>query len=393
MNIALLATGGGIDFGSIFTDLAIILIVAKIAAELFERIRVPAVLGEIFAGIVIGPSMLGLIDPSDAMRILAEVGVIILLAEVGLEMDITELRKVGRASMLVAIIGVVVPMSSGVLAGTVLGESFNASLFLGAALAATSVGITARVFADLRALSSTEARIVLGAAITDDVLGLIILTVVTRIVQQGSVDFAGVASTIGIAVGFIAVAGAVGILVIPRLFAFIGERAVSPATIGVLAAGLTFGFSAAASGAQLAPIIGAFIAGTALSRTPQHDQISRDFKSLGAIFIPILFLQIGIDTDVTKFFSQHVLFIAAILSVIAVIGKMVAAIGARGTNADKLLIGIGMVPRGEVGLIFASIGVAIGVFDDELYAVVLLVVLLTTVITPPLLRWRIRHSE
>jgi Kef-type K+ transport system membrane component KefB len=324
---------------------------------------------------------------------LAEVGLIILLAGVGLEMDLTELRKVGRASMLVAIIGVVVPMSSGVLAGTVLGESFNASLFLGAALAATSVGITARVFADLRALSSTEARIVLGAAITDDVLGLIILTVVTRIVQQGSVDLADVASTIGIAVGFIAITGAVGIFVIPRLFAFIGERAVSPATIGVLAASLTFGFSAAASGAQLAPIIGAFIAGTALSRTPQHDQISRDFKSLGAIFIPILFLQIGIDTDVTKFFSQHVLFIAAILSVIAVIGKMVAAIGARSANADKLLIGIGMVPRGEVGLIFASIGVAIGVFDDELYAVVLLVVLLTTVITPPLLRWRIRHSQ
>ena len=134
MNTALLAAGGAIDYGSIFTDLAIILIVAKIAAELFERIRVPAVLGEIIAGIVIGPSMLGLIDPSDAMRILAEVGVIILLAEVGLEMDLTELRKVGRASMLVAIIGVVVPMSSGVLAGTVLGESFNASLFLGAAL-------------------------------------------------------------------------------------------------------------------------------------------------------------------------------------------------------------------------------------------------------------------
>lgn len=393
MNSALLATGGAIDFGSIFTDLAIILIVAKIAAELCERIRVPAVLGEILAGIIIGPSMLGFIDPSDAIRMLAEVGLIILLAGVGLEMDLTELRKVGRASMLVAIIGVVVPMSSGVLAGTVLGESFNASLFLGAALAATSVGITARVFADLRALSSTEARIVLGAAITDDVLGLIILTVVTRIVQQGSVDLADVASTIGIAVGFIAIAGVVGIFVIPRLFAFIGERAVSPATIGVLAAGLTFGFSAAASGAQLAPIIGAFIAGTALSRTPQHDQISRDFKSLGAIFIPILFLQIGIDTDVTKFFSQHVLSIAAILSVIAVIGKMVAAIGARSANADRLLIGIGMVPRGEVGLIFASIGVAIGVFDDELYAVVLLVVLLTTVITPPLLRWRIRHSE
>ena len=393
MNLVLLASSGTIDFGSVFTDLAIILIVAKIAAELFERIRVPAVLGEIIAGIVIGPSMLGLIEPSDAIRILAEVGVIILLAEVGLEMDVTELRKVGRASMLVAIIGVVVPMSSGVLAGTVLGESFNASLFLGAALAATSVGITARVFGDLKALSSTEARIVLGAAVADDVFGLIILTVVTRIVQQGSVGLVDVAITIGIAVGFIAIAGVVGVFIIPRLFAFIGERVVSPATIGVLAAALTFGFSAAASSAQLAPIIGAFIAGIALSRTPQHDRISRDFKSLGAFFIPVFFLQIGIDTDVTKFFSQNVLLIAAVLTVIAVVGKVVTAVGARSANADKLLIGIGMIPRGEVGLIFASIGVTVGVFDDELYAVVLLVVLLTTVITPPLLRWRVGHSK
>jgi Kef-type K+ transport system membrane component KefB len=392
MHSFLLASSESIDFGAIFTDLAIILIVAKLAAELFERVKVPAVLGEIIAGIVIGPSMLGLIDPSDAMRVLAEIGVIILLAEVGLEMDLTELRRVGKASMLVAIIGVVAPMSSGVLAGSILGESLNASLFLGAALAATSVGITARVFGDLKALSSTEARIVLGAAVADDVLGLIILTVVTRIVQQGSVDLAGLASTIGLAVGFLVIAGSIGLFVIPRIFAWVGIRALSPATIGVLAAGVTFGFSAAASGSQLAPIIGAFIAGTALSRTPQHDRIARDFKALGSIFIPVFFLQIGIDTDVTKFFSTHVLFVAFVLTVIAVVGKVVAAIGARGTNTDKVLIGIGMIPRGEVGLIFASIGVAVGVFNDELYAVVLLVVLLTTVITPPLLRWRIQSA-
>ena len=390
VNSVLVASSGALDFGSIFTDLAIILLIAKLAAELFERLRIPAVLGEIIAGIVIGPSMLGLISPSDAMRVLAEIGVIILLAEVGLEMDLTELRRVGKASMLVAIIGVVVPMSSGILAGTVLGETFNASLFLGAALAATSVGITARVFGDLRALSSTEARIVLGAAVADDVLGLVILTVVTRVVEQGSIDLTGLASTIGLAVGFIAIAGAFGIFVVPKIFAAIGTRALSPSTIGVLAAGVTFGFSAVASGAQLAPIIGAFIAGTALSRTPQHDRIARDFKALGSIFIPVFFMQIGIDTDVTKFFSGHVLFVAAILTVIAIVGKVVAAVGARGTNTDKLLIGLGMIPRGEVGLIFASIGVSVGVFHEDLDAVVLLVVLLTTVVTPPLLRWRIQ---
>ena len=389
---SLLAAGGALDFGQIFTSLALVLILAKLAAELCERIRIPAVLGEITAGIIIGPSMLGIVEPSDALRVLAEVGVIILLAEVGLEMDLNELRRVGRASMAVAVLGVVLPMSSGIAAGRAFGESLNASLFLGAALAATSVGITARVFGDLKALASTEARIVLGAAVADDVFGLIILTVVTRIVKQGSIDAMGLISTIGLAVGFLVIAGAIGLYLVPRLFALVGAKAASPATIGVLAAGVTFGFSAAASGAQLAPIIGAFVAGTALARTSHHDRIARDFSILGSIFIPVFFMQIGIDTDVTKFFSAHVLIVAGVLTIIAITGKVLAAVGARGTNTDKLLIGIGMIPRGEVGLIFATIGVSIGVFDDELYAIVLLMVLLTTVITPPLLRWRIESG-
>ena len=393
MTGSLLAAGGAIDYGSIFLDLAVILVVAKLAAELFERIRVPAVIGEITAGILIGPSVLGLVGSTDATKILAEVGVIILLATVGMETDLNELRRVGRASMIVAVIGVALPMGSGFLAGGLLGESTNASLFLGAAMAATSVGITARVFGDLRALSSTEARIVLGAAVADDVLGLVILTVVTRVVEQGSVDAVGIASTIGLAAGFLVVSIAVGVAVVPRLFALIGARATSAATVGAVAAAVTFGFSAAASSAQLAPIIGAFVAGTALGRTAHHDRIAREFTALGGVFIPVFFLQIGIDTEVGNFFDPHVLWVAGVLSVVAFAGKVLAGFGAVGTNTDRLLIGLGMVPRGEVGLIFASIGVSVGVFDDELYAVVLLVVLVTTVISPPLLRIRLARTE
>lgn len=389
----MIAVAGTLDFGAIFRDLALVLVVAKLASELVERAGIPAVLGEIVAGIAIGPSALGLIDSTDALKILAEVGVIILLAEVGMEMDLAELRRVGRASMLVAILGVALPMASGIGAGRLLGESMNASLFLGAALAATSVGITARVFGDLRALSSTEARIVLGAAVADDVLGLVILTVVTRVVEQGSVDAAGLLQTVGLALGFLLVAGFIGLVLVPRLFSAIGRTAQSPATIGVVAAGLTFMFSAAASGAKLAPIIGAFVAGTALGRTDHHDRIARDFNALGSVFIPVFFLQIGVETDVTKFFSGHVLGIAAILTTIAILGKVSAAAGAAGTNTDKLVIGLGMMPRGEVGLIFASIGVTVGVFHEDLYAVILLVVLITTVITPPLLRWRLRSAD
>ena len=391
--LPLIAAGGSIDFQSIFLDLGIILVVAKLAAELAERARIPAVLGEITAGILIGPSALGLVGSTEATKILAEIGVIVLLATVGMETDLNELRRVGRASMIVAVIGVVAPMSTGIFAGKLLGESTNASLFLGAALAATSVGITARVFGDLHALSSTEARIVLGAAVADDVLGLIILTVVTRVVEQGSIDVAGVAGTIGLAVGFLVIATAVGIVALPRIFAAVGSRSRSTATIGVVAAGLTFAFSAAASTANLAPIIGAFVAGTALGRTKHHDRIARDFASLGNVFIPVFFLQIGIDTEVGKFFQTHVLWVAAVLSVVAVGGKMIAGLGAVGTNSDRLLIGMGMIPRGEVGLIFATIGVSVGVFGDDLYAVVLLVVLVTTVIAPPLLRWRLQQSD
>ena len=393
MSSVVIAAGQGVDFGQIFTTLALVLVVAKIASELCERVRIPAVLGEIVAGILIGPSALGLVEPNDALRILAEVGVIVLLAEVGLEMDLNELRRVGRASMIVAVLGVALPMSTGIAAGSLLGESLNASLFLGAALAATSVGITARVFGDLKALASTEARIVLGAAVADDVLGLIILTVVTRVVEQGSIDVAGLISTIGLAVGFLVIAGGVGLIVLPRILKWVGVRATSPATVGVVAAGITFAFSAAASGAKLAPIIGAFVAGTALARTEHHDRIARDFAVLGSIFIPVFFMQIGIDTDVTKFFDGHVLIVAGILSAIAIAGKMLAAFGAMGTNTDKLVIGIGMIPRGEVGLIFASIGVSVGVFKDDLYAVVLLMVLVTTVVTPPLLLWRIQRND
>ena len=385
----LLGSAGQLDFGQILLDLALVLVVAKLAAELAERIRVPAVLGEIIAGLALGPSVLGLVNPSDALKVLAELGVIVLLVQVGLEMDLVELRRVGRASLGVAVIGVVLPMSAGVIAGYALGETMNASLFLGAALAATSVGITARVFRDLRALSSTEARIVLGAAVADDVLGLIILTVVTRIVKDRSVDIASVFGTVALAVAFLTVSGIVGILIIPRLFGAIGSRAASPATIGVLAGAAAFGFAAAADAANLAPIIGAFMAGIALGKVPQRDRVVREFSVLGNLLIPIFFLQIGIDTDVTKFFQAHVLWVATVLTVIAIASKMLASLGAIGTMADKVIIGIGMVPRGEVGLIFAAIGLQVGVFDEDLYAVVLLVVLVTTVITPPLLRWRL----
>jgi Kef-type K+ transport system membrane component KefB/glycine cleavage system regulatory protein len=350
---------------------------------------VPAVIGEIVAGIMIGPSVLGLVDTGDMLFFLAEIGVILLLIQVGLETDIIELKSVGRASILVAIIGVVLPMALGFGASSLLGESVNTSLFVGAALTATSIGITARVFGDLRALATVEARTVLGAAVVDDVLGLIILTVVTRIVEQGSVGIGTIASTIGLAIGFLAVTSTVGFTIFPQLFARIAKGARSTSTVSVVAIGIALGFSVLADKAHLAPIIGAFVAGLALRRIATHERVERDVASLAQIFVPIFFLNIGISTNIRAMADARVIGVALILSAVAIVSKIAAASGATGSRGDKLTIGFGMLPRGEVGLIFASIGLSVGALSEELYGSVLVVVLVTTLIAPPLLRWRL----
>lgn len=388
----LLAASPGLDWGTILISLAIILVAGKAAAELCERVGIPAVLGEILVGIAIGPSLLGFVEMSDAVAVLAELGVIVLLAQVGLEIDVAELRKVGRVSLMVAAIGVIVPMVSGFGVGQLLDETTNASLFLGAALAATSVGITARVFGDLRTLNTREARVVLGAAVADDVLGLIILTVITRVVETGDLDPASIGLTILVAIGFVVVSATIGLAVVPRLFRHVDAVTTSYAVIPVVATALTFALAAAADAARLAPIIGAFIAGVTLGRTEQRERIEHEFNVLAMILVPIFFVSIGLTVDVGAFADAKVIGLAALLSVVAVAAKMLAALGARGSGMDAMLVGVAMVPRGEVGLIFASIGASVGVFDDELYAVVVAVVLVTTIVAPPLLRWRIRRA-
>jgi len=290
---------------------------------------------------------------------------------------------------LVAIIGVALPMALGFGASSMLGESVNTSLFIGAALTATSIGITARVFGDLRALATVEARTVLGAAVVDDVLGLIILTVVTRIVEQGTVGIGTIASTVGLAIGFLAVTSTVGFTIFPQLFARIAKGARSTSTVSVVAIGIALGFSVLADKAHLAPIIGAFVAGLALRRIAAHERVERDVSSIAQIFVPIFFLNIGITTDIRAMADPRVLGIALLLSVIAIITKIAAALGALGSRGDKWTIGFGMLPRGEVGLIFASIGLSVGALSKELYGSVLVVVLVTTLVAPPLLRWRL----
>ena len=389
----------GYDLALILGNLLIIIIVARLAAELAELIKIPAVLGEIIAGIIIGPSALGLIDPiknldvANMVLLLGEIGVILLLFQVGLEMDLGEMAKVGKPALLVALIGVLVPFAAGFGVASAFGESGEISLFIGAALTATSVGITARVLGDLRSLALRESRIVLGAAVADDVLGLIILTVVVKVVTEGSISASVVFETIGLALGFLVITGLLAIYVIPKAFTRIDRVAKSSTTIVAVSFALMLAFSLLANQAKLAFIIGAFMAGLAVGRSQQHERIAEGLNPLGHIFIPVFFASIGINADLDAMFQPSVLALATVLTVVAIIGKLIAGFGIGRSPGDKLLIGIGMIPRGEVGLIFASIGLSKGILDDELYGALLLMVLVTTLITPPLLRLKLAKRQ
>ena len=398
--MSLLASASeGYDLALILGNLLIIIIVARLAAELAELIKIPAVLGEIIAGIIIGPSALGLIDPiknldvANMVLLLGEIGVILLLFQVGLEMDLGEMAKIGKPALLVALIGVLVPFAAGFGVACAFGESGKISLFIGAALTATSVGITARVLGDLRALALRESRIVLGAAVADDVLGLIILTVVVKVVTEGSISANVVFETIGLALGFLVITGLLAIYVIPKAFTRIDRVAKSSTTIVAVSFALMLAFSLLANQAKLAFIIGAFMAGLAVGRSQQHERIAEGLNPLGHIFIPVFFASIGINADLDAMFQPSVLALATVLTVVAIIGKLVAGFGIGRSPGDKLLIGIGMIPRGEVGLIFASIGLSKGILDDELYGALLLMVLVTTLITPPLLRLKLAKRQ
>jgi Kef-type K+ transport system membrane component KefB/predicted amino acid-binding ACT domain protein len=279
-------------------------------------------------------------------------------------------------------------MVLGIGAMHLIGTGGSTALFVGAALTATSVGITARVFGDLRALATIEARTVLGAAVADDVMGLVVLTVVVRLVTEGSVSALSVAGIVAIAVGFLVVGGAVGLRITGPLFGMIERVSRSVGTMVALALAFTLAFARLADAARLAPIIGAFLAGIALNRSDQAPVIRRELAPVGHLFIPVFFLQIGIDAEIGAFGRVEVLRDAALLLVAAVVGKLISPLGAIGSPGDKLLIGLGMLPRGEVGLIFATLGLQTGVIGDDLYAALLLVVLVTTLATPQLLGLR-----
>jgi Kef-type K+ transport system membrane component KefB len=377
---------GGVSVAQFLLLLAVILIAAKVLGELAERIGQPAVVGELLAGVILGPSVIGFVDPTlPALHLIAEIGVVLLLFGIGLETDLKRLLSVGGAAFTVAVVGVLVPFALGYFVSRALGLELLPAIVAGAALTATSVGITARVLADLGRLQSVEGQIVLGAAVIDDVIGLIILAIVSDLVAGNAPTAFGVIKTTAIAFGFLAAAVIVGRCVIPPVFALIAKTG-KEHTLATMALVLAFLLAVLASSIGSALIVGAFAAGLVLSPTEHVHAIERGVVRLANVFVPVFFVAVGAAVDVRTLGSRDVLLVGFALTAVAIAGKFVAGFAPVWIRANKTLIGVGMIPRGEVGLIFAQTGLTAGVLNGGEYSALMLMVLITTFLAPPLLR-------
>ena len=368
--------------------LVLVWLAAKLAGEGMERIGQTAVLGELLAGVVIGPGVLGLVHESEALHALAELGVLVLLFEVGLESDLHDLLRAGLQATLVALVGAVVPFGVGYGIMYALGYPQLLAVFVGAAFTATSVGITARVLADLGRLQDAAAKVVLGAAVVDDILGLIILAVVTGIAQTGGVSLGSVAMLSAKAVVFLAVAILVGLRLAPTLIRWVGGLK-ARGTLIVYSVVFAVGLAVIADLIGLATIIGAFAAGLVLATTERREHIEERLKPVADLLVPVFFVTVGMKVQpamLSPFGDDAQFGLALLLTLVAVASKLAAGLAVYQRGVRRWPVGVGMVPRGEVGLIFAGAGLAAGVIAEDLYSVLVVVVMLTTFVAPPWLK-------
>ncbi len=396
--------------------LAVILLTAKLGGDLAARLGQPSVLGELLGGVVLGNLWIAgipwfeSIKTSEHIDLLSRLGVVVLLFEVGLESTVAQMMKVGVSSFVVATVGVIAPFGLGWLVSAWLlpHASSYVHAFLGASLSATSVGITARVLKDLKRADSDEARIILGAAVIDDVMGLVVLAVISGVIAAAdhgtTLSYGDVGLTLFKAVGFLFGSLYLGMHISPAVFTLASKL---KARGVLLALGLSFCFLLAwcASAIGLAPIVGAFSAGLILERVHYRDFVDRGEHQLeeliapiSAFLAPVFFVIMGMRTDLRSFTEPGVLGLAAALCAAAIIGKQACYFGVIGKGIDRLSVGIGMIPRGEVGLIFASMGMSLSVhgervIDHAAYSAVVVMVIVTTLVTPPALKWSLNRQR
>jgi len=380
-----------LDIAQLLLALIAIFVAAKLFGELAERVGQPAVLGELIGGVLVGVSGLHIVDPHDVtIHLLSELGVILLLFLIGLETDLKKLMNVGGSATAVAIVGVVLPLAGGFALGQLLDFPVIVSIFLGAALTATSVGITARVLSDLGHLQDDESQVILGAAVVDDIIGLVLLTLVGTLAAGGALTFLGVGKIVLVAFGFVLLAIVLGSRLAPMLIRAIDGIEMNR---GLFFAAIVFAFLLAwlAQKAGSAIIIGSFAAGLVLARTHRGKEIEREVHDVAQFFIPIFFVVVGAAVDLRSINpfdaeARQFLWIGLALTAVGIVGKVAAGFVVWKKGLNRTVIGVGMIPRGEVGLIFATIGLSSKLLSPGLYSAVALMVMLTTFLAPPLLR-------
>jgi len=371
----------------LLVELFVMLGGAKLLAEIFARLRQPTVVGEILAGVLVGPQVLHWVAPSETSHVLAELGVIFLLFNVGLETKPAAILKVGKMALLVAVLGVALPMLCGWALMMAWDHDNIEALFTGTAMVATSVGITARVLGDMGLLNATAARIILGAAVIDDILGLLVLAAVSS-AAKGQVEVLRIAATAALAIGFVGVVAFLGAPALTRAAPHFRKLRSSNETF-VVAILLCFGLAYASATIGVAAIVGAFLAGMALAEAVEdnHD-VHQQVRGATEFLVPFFLVNIGMQLDLKVFVEPQTLALALVMTLLAVLSKLVGcglgawSLGLRGA----LQVGVGMVPRGEVGIVVAQIGLAVGVVTEQLFGAVLFMACATTLIAPPLIR-------
>lgn len=372
----------------ILIALFIMFVAAKLLGSAFERFNQPAVVGEILAGVLIGPSVLGLVQNSAFIDVLAELAVIVLLFRVGLEVNLRDMMEVGMQALGVAVVGVILPFVAGVgLIHWGIGGTMPVSLFMGAAMVATSVGITARVLSDMGQLQRRESRTILGAAVIDDVISLLVLAMVAGIAVSGAVSMKSLGVIIGSAAAFVIVVLFVGRILVLRAAARLPHPGEShTAFFGALV--LMLALSALAAKAGLAAIVGAFFAGLIVELGDRHSVLEKQVEPLAEFLVPFFFVSVGMKVEMSAFTNPSTLWLTVAVLVLAMVTKVAAGwlVTYRSGWLSSTMIGVGMMPRGEVGIIVALMGLNLGVIDSELYAVVVAMSIMTTIAAPPILK-------
>ncbi|MDR3388305.1 MAG: cation:proton antiporter [Rudaea sp.] len=377
----------------ILLSLFIVFVAAQIGAEIAQRLKLPGVVGEIAAGCVVGPSLLGWVQPSEALDVLAEIGVVLLLFSVGLETRLGDLRRVGRSAFAVGVLGVIVPFVLGSLWAHGSGFDWAKSLFVAAAFVATSAGITARVLQELGALQREESRVILGAAVIDDILAMLLLGIVSAMQSGESLPLGHLAVILLEAVGFVIVIALVGTRVMSRSSDWL-EAPINPLSPLNIVLALCLGLAFASTQFGLAAIIGAFLAGMIASETRQRETLEHQTQPLLALMTPFFFVMTGTKVELTQLANADALLTLALITAIAIVSKLIGGfLGALSLGRrSALIVGIGMIPRGEVGVVVASLGLAAGVFSPRTYALIVAMSLLTAMVTPPVLANLLRRN-